>query len=195
MYYNWFRYYDPKIGRYITSDPIGIRGGLNTYVYANANPLRFTDPNGLFIGTGVARILGTLLGRTPEEIAYGGRILDTGIGAAVGDVPGCVDFNGQQIDLSTGRDVLKGIGGASAISLSTSTTIGLYGAGATLGSATATVALPVALAGYGGYEVGSTFNNVYERARGNSLGSDIYDLVHYGRLFNNPTPPRCGCSR
>jgi RHS repeat-associated protein len=45
--YNYFRDYMPSLGRYLESDPIGLAGGLNTYLYANANAGRFTDPNGL----------------------------------------------------------------------------------------------------------------------------------------------------
>ncbi|WP_322873908.1 RHS repeat domain-containing protein [Marinobacter bohaiensis] len=45
--YNYHRDYDPNTGRYIESDPIGLAGGDNTYVYALSNPLRLKDLFGL----------------------------------------------------------------------------------------------------------------------------------------------------
>jgi RHS repeat-associated protein len=45
--YNYFREYDSTIGRYVRSDPVGIRAGLNTYAYAGGNPLMLVDPRGL----------------------------------------------------------------------------------------------------------------------------------------------------
>jgi RHS repeat-associated protein len=45
--YNYFRDYDPQTGRYIESDPIGLRGGINTYAYANGSPVYWSDRLGL----------------------------------------------------------------------------------------------------------------------------------------------------
>jgi RHS repeat-associated protein len=48
--HNGFRDYMPNIGRYLESDPVGLTGGINTYLYARANPLKNMDRLGLVGG-------------------------------------------------------------------------------------------------------------------------------------------------
>lgn len=82
LYYNWHRYYDPKAGRYISSDPIGLRGGLNTYTYVANNPLRWIDPR----GTNLTAVWGAEIGSAfgPVGTVVGGAV-GFGLGLWIGN--------------------------------------------------------------------------------------------------------------
>lgn len=75
-FYNYFRQYDSRTGRYTQFDPIGLEGGLNGYLYVGGNPLTYRDPTGKFamvipfipaIITGADLAIGAGLG----ALAYG----------------------------------------------------------------------------------------------------------------------------
>ena len=46
-FYNYYRDYDPELGRYLESDPIGLAGGVNTFGYVGGRPIFAIDPQGL----------------------------------------------------------------------------------------------------------------------------------------------------
>ncbi len=47
LYYYRARYYDPRLGRFVSEDPIRLSGGLNFFAYVSNNPILRTDPLGL----------------------------------------------------------------------------------------------------------------------------------------------------
>ena len=46
LHYNFFRYYEPDVGRFVNQDPIGLLGGENLYAFA-PNVQEWVDPLGL----------------------------------------------------------------------------------------------------------------------------------------------------
>jgi type VI secretion system secreted protein VgrG len=89
LHYNYFRDYNPAIGRYVQSDPIGLRGGLNTFGYVEGNPANAVDPLGLFnyakgaVAIGNFLNGGRLLGTGGAKIAAGAGVSATGVGIPV----------------------------------------------------------------------------------------------------------------
>ncbi|HQN12047.1 MAG TPA: DUF2235 domain-containing protein [Quisquiliibacterium sp.] len=49
LHYNGHRHYDPDSGRYLSPDPLGLRGGAHTHAYAGGDPMRWADPDGLLL--------------------------------------------------------------------------------------------------------------------------------------------------
>jgi RHS repeat-associated protein len=53
LHYNWYRHYEPTLGRYLQPDPLGFIDGPSVYAYASNNPISNKDPTGLKCVPGV----------------------------------------------------------------------------------------------------------------------------------------------
>jgi hypothetical protein len=93
--YNYERDYDPQVGRYIESDPIGLSGGsYSTYSYANGSPLMNSDPagdNAIAIGAGIGSAIEPGVG-TAIGAAIGGIVTAVGIYEMCHTCPECSPF-------------------------------------------------------------------------------------------------------
>ncbi|MEP4098721.1 polymorphic toxin-type HINT domain-containing protein, partial [Paraglaciecola sp.] len=84
------RYYDPMVGRFYSSDPVGYTAknpvmSFNRYLYVNNNPFKYTDPDGEFINFAVKFVADVALGAAVNyletgDVNLGGAIKDAAIG-------------------------------------------------------------------------------------------------------------------
>ncbi len=96
LHYNYYRDYDPKMGRYVESDPIGLAAGTNPYTYVNGNPLSYRDPSGKDPLVVIGAIIGGVSGAIQAANSGGGWtsgnaaniLAGLGTGAAIGALAG-----------------------------------------------------------------------------------------------------------
>jgi len=117
LYYR-ARFDDPQLGRFISEDPIELKGGTNLYTYVKNDPLKFVDPSGL---TRCNRLLGAL----------GGALLAGGIDGLVGEAATTVTGAVGGFAVAGPPGALLGAGAGAGAGVPVSVVTG--GAGAVIG--------------------------------------------------------------
>ena len=114
LYYLQSRYYDPKIGRFISADDVSSLepesiGGLNLYVYCLNNPVMCVDPSGHFpilaLILGITALIG--MGLTIGGVASDNNAM-TAVGLTMVAIPALI---------SGGMAIAAGIGGATYLGI------------------------------------------------------------------------------
>jgi RHS repeat-associated protein len=85
--YNWHRSYVPTSGRYLEADPLGLEAGSNLYLFANASPVVFFDPDGRkFLCYTKYIVIGAITGAGAG--CAGGALAGAAFGAGAGALAG-----------------------------------------------------------------------------------------------------------
>jgi len=136
---------------------------LNRFNVQN-DPVNLIDPDGLLVGSLAMKIAGKVMGSSAEGAYVAGKVADSaiGIGISANVLP-----SGLTEAMGATGPALQVAGGAQT-----------FGLGTLIAGASSSAALPVALAGLGGVEIGLGVNSLYEYISGQPLGADIYDWLH-----------------
>lgn len=186
LWNNGFRDYDPVLGRYVESDPIGLKGGVNTYAYVGENPLNHVDPTGLTTWKGTyGSLSGGLIGGSyfdtydlTSECVNGERAKATvwATGGAIGAAPSVLwlTSGGGSIEFDDGLNTLNPDGLAGQyrkISYGIALGFGVGGSWIDLGDAT----------------------SVNPFGRSDGLDYSVWGTVGWSWLHGKPSFTKCGC--
>ena len=135
----FYRYYDPATGRYLTSDPIGLNAGINTFGYVYQNPVNYYDPNGKAAVPVITGIFGGFVGGISSGFTGNGFTFKGVLRVILAGAPSGVlaSFGGGSIILGRGlRAALTGPVKGGLFSATIGGIVGIFGGSfITIGSA------------------------------------------------------------
>lgn len=198
------RYYDARVGRFLSEDPIGFAGGdVNLYRYVGNSPINYTDPSGLIawapllIGAGLLPLVfdglwtpvqaPTQCGDIDPGLPWYYRLpLEVGISAGVGAAPGAIDDVARVMD-DVGRGLDDWLGRGPTLAPAGG---GSFGRGSAIGVGGLDDPIRQPFAMQGGNSSASHLRNSPGTATGGSTASNIGGQWLRGSEGNFGTMPK-----
>jgi len=185
--YNRTRFYDPEVGTFISRDPSGINGGLNTYQYCFANPVNLIDPSGLDAWTsamgGVKVVGGNFEVLAGGSLAIAGTVtVESGVGAIGIPVGLAVATHGVDTVQSGARQLFSG----EIVDSLTSQSLQSFGLSKTTSN---TFDAGIGIVGSGGAGLVSGYTKLATLSRlPEASGMSYGNLLYYSELGSNYYP-------
>ncbi|MFV8382836.1 RHS repeat-associated core domain-containing protein [Vibrio parahaemolyticus] len=116
LHYNWHRYYDPSLGRYLQSDRLGLFDGVDTYGYLHGNPLLSIDPTGeyawvafgAFAGGAINAIAQYHAGQPFDIESFGTAVITGAAGGGLGTITKSLSWGKNLVANTIGSGLIGG---------------------------------------------------------------------------------------